>query len=192
MLAQIFVVILIVAVAVMVGADLVRTKTEDPLGQPDGAGYELRPSTIGGTRGDRTGASYGTGVPAAEQDAGLGRHPGHADRSAADFQPSRTVSPIGQGLPTERDGAPPAHGSRHVRSRLQLMVLIPAAAVTVIALCVVGLAYFLSDARIYAPDGAVRIGAVVWAVAIIVVMITVLVVAVLAPIRTGRSVLQPL
>ena len=32
MLAQIFVAILIVAVAVMVGADLVRTKTEDPLG----------------------------------------------------------------------------------------------------------------------------------------------------------------
>jgi signal transduction histidine kinase len=192
MLAQIFVVILIVAVAVMVGADLVRTKTEDPLGQPDGAGYELRPSTIGGTRGDRSGASYGTGVPAAGQDAGLGRHPGHADRSAADFQPSRTASPIGQGLPTERDGVPPAYGSRHVRSRLQLMVLIPAAAVTVIALCVVGLAYFLSDARIYAPGGAVRIGAVVWAVAIIVVMITVLVVAVLATIRTGRSVLQPL
>ena len=192
MLAQIFVAILIVAVAVMVGADLVRTKTEDPLGQPDGAGYEVRPTTIGGTRGDRTGASYGTGIPAAGQEAGRGRPAGHADRSAADFQPSRTASPVGQGLPAERDGVPPAHGSRHVRSRLQLMVLIPAAAVTVIALCVVGLAYFLSGARIYAPDGAVRLGAVLWAVVIIVVMITVLVLAVLATISTGRSVLQPL
>jgi signal transduction histidine kinase len=72
------------------------------------------------------------------------------------------------------------------------MVLIPAAAVTVIALCVVGLTYFLSGARIYAPDGAVRIGAVLWAVAIIVVMITVLVLAMLATISIGRSVLQPL
>ena len=192
MLAQIFVTILIVAVAVMVGADLARTKSEDPLGQPDGAGYEVRPTTIGGTRGDRTGASHGTGIPAAGQDADRGRHPGHADRSAADFQPSRTASPIGQGLPTARDGAPPVHSSRHVRSRLQLMVLIPAAAVTVIALCVVGLVYFLSGARIYAPDGAVRIGAVLWAVVIIVVMVTVLVLAVLATISTGRSVLQPL
>jgi signal transduction histidine kinase len=192
MLAQIFVAILIVAVAVMVGVDLVRTEIEDPLGLPGGAGYEVRPGTIGGTRGDRTGASYATGMAAAGQDAGLGRHPGHADRSAADFQPSRTASPVGQGLSTERDGVSPAHGGRHVRSRLQLMVLIPAAAVTVIALCVVGLAYFLSGARIYAPDGAVRIGAVLWAVVIIVVMITVLVLAVLATISTGRSVLQPL
>ena len=192
MLAQILVVILIVAVAGMVGADLVRTKTEDPSVQPDGAGYEVRPTTIGGTRGDRTGASYGTGIPAAGQDAGLGRQPGHADRSAADLQPPRAASPIGQGLPTQRDGVPPAHDSRHVRSRLQLMVLIPAAAVTVIALCVVGLTYFLSGARMYAPDGAVRIGAVLWAVAIIVVMITVLVLAVLATISIGRSVLQPL
>ena len=180
MLAQIFVAILIVAVAVMVGADLVRTKTEDPLGQPDGTGYEVRPTTMAGTRGDRTGASYGTGIPAAAQDARVGRQPGHADRSAADFQPPRTASPVGQGLPTQRDGVPPAQTSRHVRSRLQLMVLIPAAAVTVIALCVVGLTYFLSGARIYAPGGAVRIGAVLWAVAIIVVMITVLVLAVLA------------
>ena len=58
MLAQIFVAILIVAVAVMVGVDLVRTGSEDPSGQPDGWGYEVRPRTIGGTRGDRTGVSF--------------------------------------------------------------------------------------------------------------------------------------
>src|SRR4051794_22710755 len=110
MLGQILVAILIVAVAVMVGADLVRTKTEDPSVQPDGAGYDVRPTTIGGTRGARGGASYGTGIPAAGQDAGLSRHPGHADRSAADRQPPRTASPIGQGLPTQRDGVPSAHG----------------------------------------------------------------------------------
>ena len=38
MLAQILVAILTVAVAVMVGVDLVRTETEDPSGQPDGSG----------------------------------------------------------------------------------------------------------------------------------------------------------
>ena len=114
------------------------------------------------------------------------------DPAAADLQPSRTGSPMGQGSSTERDEVPPAHGSRHVRSRLQLMVLIPAAAVTVIAFCIVGLAYFLSGTRIYAPDGAVRIGAVLWAVVIVVVMITVLVLAARATIGTARSVLQPL
>ena len=39
---------------------------------------------------------------------------------------------------------------------------------------------------------AVRIGSVLWAVAIVVVMITVLVLAVWATIGTARSVLQPL
>ena len=72
------------------------------------------------------------------------------------------------------------------------MVVIPVAAVTVIALCIVGLAYFLSDARIYAPDGSVRVGSILWAVAIVIVMITVLVLAAWATIGTARSVLQPL
>ncbi|HMI27118.1 MAG TPA: hypothetical protein VK594_21765, partial [Streptosporangiaceae bacterium] len=196
MLGQILVAILTVAVVVMVGVDLVRTGNEDLSGQHDGWGDEIQPRTVGGTRGDRTGVSvpepFGTGVPAGGRNAGLGQHPGRMDPAAVDLQPARTGSLMGQGSSTERDGVSPAHGSRHVRSRLQLMVLIPAAAVTVIALCVVGLAYFLSGARINAPDGAVRMGAVLWAVVIIVVMITVLVLAVLATISTGRSVLQPL
>ena len=99
---------------------------------------------------------------------------------------------MGQSPSTERDGAPRAQGNRLVRSRLQLMVVIPVAAVTVIALCAVGLAYFLSGARIYASNGSARISAILWAVAIIVVMITVLVLAVWATIGTARSVLQPL
>jgi len=52
--------------------------------------------------------------------------------------------------------------------------------------------YFLSDARIYAPDGSVRVGSILWAVAIVIVMITVVVLAVWAMISTASSVLQPL
>jgi len=192
MLTQILVTILIVAVAVMVGADLVRTKSEDPSGQHDGSGYETRPSAVGANRGDRTGASFrehfGTGIPAAGHDVGPGRRPGHMDPSTAGFQPSRTGSPMGQSSSTERDGVPRASGSRHVRSRLQLMVAIPVAALTVIALCVVGLAYFLSGAQIHAPDGSVRVGSILWAAAIVIVMITVLVLAVWATIGTAISV----
>ena len=189
MLAQILVAILTVAVAVMVGVDLVRAKTDDPLGQPDASGYEVRPATI---RGARAGEPFETGTPAAGHDAGLGRRPERVDPIAADFQPSRAGSPMGLSSSADRDGGPHAQGNRHVRSRLQLMVLIPAAAVAVIALCIVGLAYFLSDARIYAPDGSVRVGSILWAVAIVIVMITVLVLAAWVTIGTARSVLQPL
>jgi signal transduction histidine kinase len=196
MLAQIFVTIMIVAVAVTVGADLVRTGSEDPSGQDDGWGDEIRPRTVGGTRGDRTGVSYrepsGTGIPAAGHDVGLGQHPGRMDPAAVDLQPPRTGSPMGQGSSTERDGVPHGHGSRHVRARLRLMVVIPVAAVTVIALCIAGLAYFLSGARVHAPDGSVRVGSILWTVAIVIVMITVLVLAAWATIGTARSVLQPL
>jgi signal transduction histidine kinase len=196
MLAQILVAIPIVAVVVMVGVDVVKTGNEDLSGQHDGRGDEIQPRTVGGTRGNRTGVSFrepfGTGIPAAGHDVGLGQHPGHVDPSAADFQPSHAGSPRGQSSSTERDGVHPAHGSRHVRSRLRLMVVIPVAAVTVIALCIVGLAYFLSDARVHAPDGSVRVGSILWTVAIVIVMITVLVLAAWATIGTARSVLQPL
>ena len=196
MLAQILVAILTVSVSVMVGVDLVRTGNEDPSGQHDGWGDEIQPRTVGGTRGDRTGVSFqepfGTGIPAAGRDVGLGQHPGRMDPAAVDLQPARTGSLMGQGSSAERDGVPHGQGSRHVRSRLRLMVVIPVASVTVTVLCIVGLAYFLSDARIHAPDGSVRVGSILWAVAIIIVMTTVLVLAARATIGTARSVLQPL
>jgi HAMP domain-containing protein len=72
------------------------------------------------------------------------------------------------------------------------MVVIPVAAVAIIGLCIVGLVYFLSDAQIYAPDGSVRVGSILWAVAIVIVMITVAVLAVWATMSTASSVLQPL
>lgn len=192
MLTQILVAILIVGVAVLVGADLVRTKTDDPSGHPDAVGYEVHPQTAGGTRGDRAGAPFGTGIPAAGHDAGPGPRQRRVDPPAAGVQPTSTGLPIGLSSSAERDGVPPAHGNRHVRSRLQRIVVIPVAAVAVVALCIVGLVYFLSDARIYAPDGSVRVGSILWAVAMVIVMSTVLLLAVWATIGAANSVLQPL
>jgi signal transduction histidine kinase len=188
MLAQLLVAILIVAVAVVVAVDLVKTKTDDPTGQHEGSGYEVRPRAVGG----HTGASFGTGIPAAGQDADLGRRPVGVEPSAAASQPPRAASPVAQASSAERATAPPAQGNRHVRSRLQRMVAIPVAAVAVIALCIVGLVYFLSDTQIYAPDGSVRVGSILWAVAIVIVMVTVAVLAVWATISAASSVLQPL
>src|SRR5690348_5583936 len=122
MLAQILVAILIVAVAVMVAVDLVRTKNDDPTGQHDGSGYEVRPRAVGG----HPGASFGTGIPAAGNDAGLGARPGVVDPPAVPYQP-RVASPVAQASSAERATVPPAQGNRHVRSRLRTMVVIPVA-----------------------------------------------------------------
>src|SRR6266705_898847 len=77
MLTQILVAVLVVSVAVMVARDLARTKTEGPLGQPDGSGYELRPRIAGDRHGDHTGTSardrYGRGASPAGYDTGPGR-----------------------------------------------------------------------------------------------------------------------
>jgi signal transduction histidine kinase len=189
MLTQILVAILIVGVAVMVGVDLVRTKTDEPSGHPDGLGYEVRTQTVGG---DRAGAPLGPTIPAAGHDVGLGPRSRRANPPAAGFQPTRADSSVGLSSSVERDGMPSAHGNRHVRSRLRRMVVIPVAAVIVVALCLVGLVYFLSDARIHAPDGSVRVGSILWAVAMVVVVIAGSVLAVWATIGTANSVLQPL
>jgi signal transduction histidine kinase len=72
------------------------------------------------------------------------------------------------------------------------MIVIPVSAVVVTALCIAGLAYLLSGARTHAPGGAVRVGDIAWAVVIIVVMITVLVLAIWVTVGIAKSVLQPL
>ncbi len=183
MLTQILVAILIVAVALLVATDLARTKNE-----PDAPGYEVRPRTINDTHGDRTGAyfrePFRTGVPAAGHDASLGRHPEQMDPPAADFQPARSGSPMGQNSTAPRDKVSAEQGRRHLRSRLQMLVLIPVAAVAIIASCVVGMAYALSSSG--------RGQAIVWAIVLGVVIIVVAVLAARATIGTARSVLQPL
>ena len=107
MFAEILLAIVTAAVAVMVGVDIARTKTDDPSGQPDGSGYEVRPRAIGDTHGDRTGAyfrePFGTGMPATGHDVSLGRPAEHIDPSAADFQPSPNGAPMVQNSSTVRD-----------------------------------------------------------------------------------------
>ena len=199
MLAQILVVILSVTVVAVVVVDFARTNSEDLLGHHDGSGYEVRPMVIGGTRGDHTGAPFpepfGDDTPAAGHDVGLGQRPGRMGPSAADFQPSRAGSPLGQGpsatpdtLSREPDRVSREQSRRHVRSRLQLLVIIPAVAVAVVVACVIGLVGALSSTRTNSPGNQ----AVAWAVVLGVVMIVVLLLAARATIGTARSVLQPL
>lgn len=196
MLTQILVAVLVVSVAVMVARDLARTKTEGPLGQPDGSGYELRPRFVGERHGDHTGTSardrYGPGTSPAGYDAGPGHRPRPMDSAPANFQPSRPDAPDGQGSSAGRDGVPSEQGKRHVRTRLGWLVAIPAVAVTAIALCVAGLAYALNGTRINSSRSSVRDEAIVWAAVLGIVMIIVLFLAARATIAVARSVLRPL
>src|SRR5260370_5966517 len=145
MLTQVLVAVLVVAVAVMVARDLDKIKTEGPLGQPGGSGYEFRPRIAGDRHGDPTGTSqqdrYGAGTSPAGYDSGPGRRPGPVDPAPANFQPSRPDVPAGPSPSTRRDGVPRAQGSRHVRPRLGGLVAIPAAAAAALPPCIVGLAH---------------------------------------------------
>jgi signal transduction histidine kinase len=161
MLTEILVGVLVVAVAVLVVMDSVRTKSDSSLGHADGLEHDAWPRITGDTGGGRTGMFLrepaGTPIPAAVHDAG----------------PTRPQT-------------------RHVRSRLLLLVTIPAVAVAVLALCVGGLTDILQGTRIHSPSSSARDGAILSALAIGVVMIVVLVLAAWFTIVTARSVLQPL
>ena len=110
------------------------------------------------------------------------------------YQHSRTGGPVGPNTAPNAapDGARREPSNRHVRSRLSLLVTIPAVAVTIIALCVGGLTYALQGSRIHSASGSTRDGAILSAVVIGVVIIVVLGLAAWLTIATAMSVLRPL
>jgi len=189
MLAEIFVAALVLTVALLVTGDVTRRKSERPHGYADGPAHDARPTIIGASRGGRAEAfprePAGTGIPAVHV-ADSTRRPENISPSAGGHQHSPThasAAPI---------GARSELKNRHVRSRLLLLVTIPAVAVAVIALCVIGLTDILQGTRIHSSSGSTRDGAILSALAIGVVMIVVLVLAAWFTIVTARSVLRPL
>jgi signal transduction histidine kinase len=189
-LTEILVAVLVVTVSLLVITDSARAKS-DSLHEPaDGLAHDDRPRISGDTRGGRTGTFLrepaGTGIPGAGYEAGPARRPESISPPVGGYQHSPT------GTSTAPNGVRPELKKRHVRSRLLLLVTIPAVAVTVIALCVGGLIQVLQGARIHSSSGSTRDGAILSAVVIGVVMIVVLVLAAWFAIATARSVLQPI
>ena len=189
MLAEILVAALVLTVALLVTGDVTRRRARRPHGYADGPADDAWPTIIGASRGGRAEAfprePAGTGIPAAHV-ADSARRPENISPSAGGHQHSPThasAAPI---------GARSELKNRHVRSRLLLLVTIPAVAVAVIAFCVVGLTDILQGTRINSPSGSTRDGAILSAVAIGVVMIVVLVLAAWFTTVTARSVLRPL
>ena len=197
MLSEIFLCALVLVVAFLVAGDFYKTQSESSYEHADGSLHDLRPRMVGDTRGGRTGTfipeTAGTPIPGAVHDADPARRPESIRPPVESIRP-----PVG-GHQHARTGASAASSgarrelkNRHVRSRLLLLVTIPAVAVAVIAFCVGGLTNILQGTRINSPSSSVRDGAILSALAIGVVMIVVLVLAAWFTMVTARSVLQPL
>ena len=190
MLTEILVSVLVVVVACLVVMDVARTKIDVSHGHTDGLAHDARPRITADTHGGRTSTflrePVGTGIPAAVSGAGPARPPESTSPPAGGYQPSRA------GASAAANGALPELKNRHVRSRLLLLVVIPAVAVTVIAFCVGGLTHVLQGSRINSPSSSTHNGAILSALVIGVVMIVVLVLAAWLTIVTARSVLRPL
>ena len=184
MLAEIFLVALVLTVAFLVTGDVAKAKNESLYGHADGPDYDAQPNIIGAPRGSGAEAlprePAGTGIPAVH-DAEPTRRPENITPSAGGHQPPRAVPP-------------PVHGrSRRelkdwpVRSRLLLLVSIPAVAVTAVAFCVVRLVDTWQGAPIHSQSSSVGDRAILVALAIIVLALASWFTAVVV-----RSVLQPL
>lgn len=180
MLSEILLAALVLVVGFLVAVDFSRTSSESLPGHADELSHDVRPMMVGDTH---SGPSEGfLREPAVVHDVGPTRRP-------------ESISPSAGGRHYSRTGPSPVHErSRRglkdwpVRTRLLLLVIIPAAAVTAVAFCVVRIADILRGAPNHSPS----VSAILSALAIGVVVIIVLVLASWFTILVARSVLQPL
>ena len=123
----------VLVVAALMIADVVRTRNEGLHGHAEGQAFEAKRPVAAASLGSREPfprAAAGTAMPVAGPDAGPARQPVGASPSA------------GADPRSQADAVAAPRGSRrglrdwHVRSRLWLLVVIPLVAAAVIALCV--------------------------------------------------------
>ena len=182
MLVEIIFVLTVVAVGALMVVDVARTRSESSHGHAEGQAFDAKRPVAAASLGSRESfsrAHTGTAMPVAAHDQGPARHPAGASPSA------------GPDPRSHADAVAVPRGSRrrlrdwHVRSRLSLLVLIPLAAATVIALCVSYIIDVLQRSQINSN------GSVLSALAVCVVIIVVAL-ASWFTIVVARSVLLPL
>ena len=181
MLATIVIAVLVLAVAFLVFGDFSYTERENPHWSDDTQATDATPGTLAEAH---DGSAFlrepaGHGMPAAGHEARPGPSAGSHQRS--------------------RNAAPARHsGSRgqlknwRVRSRLLLLVIIPAVAVAVAAFCVVRIADAIQSASTHPSGSSVRNRDILSAVAVTVVAIVVLALALWLAAVAARSVLKPI
>ena len=181
MLPEILVGILVVLTAFLVAGDFSRTEV-DSHGFPDGRPNDAGPGMTGDAHDGLFRESAGTGLPAAAHDAGSARRPG-SSQPAGGHQHARAAGPA----PGSRKGLK----NWTVRSRLLLLVIIPAVAVAVAAFCVVRMVHVLQSAPMHAAGSPARDRAIVSATVAGVVTVIVLALALWLTMVVARSVLRP-
>jgi signal transduction histidine kinase len=174
--------VIVLAVAALMIADVVRTRNEGLHGHVEGHAFDARrpvPAAGLGSRESFSRAHAGTAMPVAAYDAGPAR-------PLAAASPPAGADPRS---PADAAAAPRASRRRlkdwHVRSRLALLVIVPLAAAVVIALCVVYIVDVLRGTQVN-PNGSV-LSALAAGVAVIIAAL-----AAWFTIATARSVLRPL
>ena len=196
MLLEILLGALVIAVAILVVLDVFRTRGEGTHGSAD-APHDARPRLAGASRDGRPEAlirePVGTGIPAAAAGISSAAHD-----VGPSWRPESVSSPVGAPQRSGPDApAGPPRSRRelnnwHVRSRLLLLVIIPAVAVALAAYCVVRLDHALQGAQINSPVSSVRAGAVVSALVSAVALVIIVALAAWFVIVVARSVLRPL
>ena len=190
MLVEVLLSPLVLAVAILVAIDVARANTERLREQADGLAHHVAPTIVGASSRGPTEASFRepvrTATPAAAYNAGPFREAERISPAVSSHQQSVT------GLSGEPKASHQRRANWSVRSRLALLVSIPAIAVTITAFCVVGLTDVLHGARIHSSSSSARAGAILSALAIGIMLGVVLMLAVWLTIVIAKSVLRPL
>ena len=189
MLTQSLPAVLVLTVAILVIADVFRTRDEELHGHADGSAHDARPGGGGTVRASRQEASpreparmavpagYGAALNQQSQNIGL---------------PARSSQPSRPGLAAAGKRSRRALGDWKVGSRLLLLGSVPAAAGAAAALCCAGVAGIMNGAAIHASNSSVRDKAVLSAIGLGLVAILVLALALRTAVVTARSMLRPL
>jgi signal transduction histidine kinase len=186
MLTEILFLLLVLAVAALMVADLARTRSETSHGQADRPAYAAERVTAVPSRGPAAGAfsTEPAGIVTAAPDAGRSRPP-----ESIASRPGSVPRP--DTVPAYRDGSRSRASSPKVRSPVVLLVTIPAATAAVVTLCIVRIATLLTGPSIHSQISSVHDGAVTSVIAASVVLVIVLVLGAWATFKAAGSVLRP-
>jgi signal transduction histidine kinase len=182
--------VLVLIVASLVFGDFSRTESESAYWHDDGRAHDASPWASGDARDGGAGAfhreSAGTPIPAAGHEASLAGPPGDIRQPAVGHQHARTGGPAGHSRSRRELKDWP------VRSRLILLVIIPAVAVAVVAFCVVRMADAAQRTSIHSATSSVRDRAILLAIVAGLVAVIVLVLALWLTMVVARSVVRPI
>jgi signal transduction histidine kinase len=186
MLGEIFFVLLVLFVATLMVVDVVRTPSESPHGQADRPAYGAERTVIASSRGPEAVAFSSelagsvTTVP-----------PLDPPRRPESISPPPGSEPRPGTEPAYRESSGGRRPSSDARSRVALLVIIPAVTAAVVALCVVRIVALLNSTSIHSRNSSVHDSAVVSVILASAVLVIVLALGLWATIRAARSVLRP-